>query len=263
MRSGSCSYLAFVPGLRQVVLVGSLTAAHGLALACGGQDGDGSSSAGESTTGGPTSSGGEPTTTAANSSGTTGTAACEDPSDANLGPEVLVTLRNAGAAPIYVSVRSDCDRGLAFDLHASDGHVLRTSLGSAGDVCSWSCDHVLGGGACACPMGCVVWDEVVQIDPGAAYAQSWPGDEYRSAALDAACADETCGPSCAARMQAPSGLYTVVARAGDAIDGCPTCGCEAGPAGWCIVEGRPGGTETNVMAMLEFPQQTALELVFP
>lgn len=185
---------------------------------------------------------------------------CEDPSVSQTGPEVSVTLRNSGAAPIYVPYLSDCDRALPFRLRDASDRFLHTSLDTAGDSCAVSCAQAIAGET-SCPMGCPEFEKSVKIEPGGAYGVVWPGDEYRRVTLGPECMSSA--GSCSALTQAPPGLYAVLAEAGDAVEGCDVCDCEAGPAGWCVTVGRPGGTQISLMATLDYPQQTTLELEFP
>lgn len=201
-------------------------------------------------TGSTSTSGGEPTTAAT----------CEDPSLPQTGPEVNVTLRNTGDVPIYVPYLSDCDRELPFRLRDASDRFLDTSLDTAGDFCDVSCAQAIAG-ELGCPMGCPEFEKSVKIEPGGAYGVVWPGDEYLRVTLGPEC--RSSAGSCAARAQAPPSLYTALAEAGDAVEGCDVCGCVVGPAGWCVTAGHLGGTRISVMATLDYPQQTTLELQFP
>lgn len=206
------------------------------------------------TTGTPTASGTLDPTTGAQQT-------CDDPSVAEVGPEVTVHLKNDGASPIFVDRRVFCSAADPFSIVSPGGETLHTGLG----LCDFSCAVVLAED-CGCQAGCGDPGRVVQIDPGVTYTVAWSGEHWADATLPAECVG-TCGESCLAREQAPAGMYKVVARASGQVEGCDDCGCVGDSAGdsigWCEIEGARAGEEVVVEGALDYPAQTEITLVFP
>lgn len=231
-----------------------------LAAACGdkGDDTDGTPTGTTSPTTDPTD--GDPTTetsTDGTTAPTTGEPACVDPSLTDIGPAVAVTLRNDGAARLFLNLQEMCTSVLPIALRDAGDVAVKINK----DACENGCDAVLSGG-CGCPAGCPIGD-VVQLEPGGTFVTTWSGRVWNEHTLPAECPMDGCEPQCFAAAQAPAGTYTVSARALDAVVDCEPCTCEPGPEGSCVFTGGFAmGAEVVAEAELVYPTQTAVEVAF-
>jgi hypothetical protein len=186
-----------------------------------------------------------------------GPTAC-DPSTADIGPEVSVTIRNETAAPLYFTQTEFCSALPPFLIRRGAERV------------DWyvepcvSCDAVIDG-QCGCPALCAA-DSVIRIDPGGSYEEAWTGAEAFSATLPAECTTEGCGDQCTALAQAVDGAYTARANAGTEVTcgmGIP-CDCIDTPddAGWCSAPGIRAGDQLQVDVDFDYPDTDSVEIVF-
>lgn len=215
---------------------------------------DGSTTDGTSTTGGGTA-------TSATTTATGGLEVCEDPSVPvdEIGPAVAVTVRNAGAADIFIAGHGFCGDPV-FTLHDADDNQVLTWIGAE---CPPLCGAVLGDGHCGCnDIGCL--PGVVKIAPGGVFVDTWKGFRFELVQPPAECVPESCvGQSCSIRRQTESGIYTVAASANSAfVCTIDDCACEPNAEGWCVVPDAELEPATTVTAMLDYPNETAVELVF-
>lgn len=242
-----------MPCLRANFLLLSL-----LLAACGEKGGETESVGGSSTTTEPPGTGstlGESSTTDAPTTGEP--AACVDPSLVEFGPAVQITLHNAGATRLFVNLQEECTRVLPIELRDADDVAVDVNRSD----CEFSCETALAGN-CGCPAGCGL-GSVIQLEPGGTWPLQWSGQRWVEAELPAECPAEDCSPSCLAADQAPDGAYTVSARAFDMATECDTCTCEPGPEGSCeLMFAFASGAEALATAALDYPAQTAVELVF-
>ncbi|MFY0536386.1 hypothetical protein [Nannocystis pusilla] len=188
---------------------------------------------------------------------TTGEPACVDPSLTDIGPAVEVTLRNNGAARLFLNLQEMCTSVLPIALRDAGDVAVKINK----DACENGCDAVLSGG-CGCPAGCGP-GQVVQLEPGGTFVTSWTGRVWNELTVPAECPMDGCQPQCFAADQAPAGTYTVSARALDAVIDCETCTCEPGPEGSCLINGGFAmGAEVVAEAELVYPTQTGVEVAF-
>lgn len=233
-------------------------AALTLALAtCGdklGETTSAGSATGETTTTDSGSDGAASATADTPTSGSTGAPACDIPPAAGVGPPVTVTVRNAGAAPIFIVPCDTCDHSVLYGkVGDAFGGCLRL-LGpdmqpfdiTGTDPCDFRCSAALFG-KCGCGDGCG-YSGHLQLDPGASFQAVWSGGEYGVVELPLACYGE-CGVSfpelaggCEVSLPANPGVYTFVAT--------------ATPERW-------SGPEVQASVSFDYPAMTAVELVFP
>lgn len=241
---------------------GWLAACLLLVAACPGKDGlltDYSFNTDGSTTDGATATG---ATTEISATATTTTGepdVCEDPAEEVVGPTVTVTVRNAGAADIFVRGHGFCGDPI-FTVNDADDDPLITWIGAD---CPPSCSVVLQHGECGCnDIGCA--PGVVKIAPGGAFVDSWSGGRFDIIQPPAACVPESCvGQSCSVRRQTEPGTYTVAAHANSAfVCTIGDCACEPGAEGWCVVPDVELDPVATVAAELHYPDDGAVELVF-
>ncbi|MCY0995181.1 hypothetical protein OV203_49095 [Nannocystis sp. ILAH1] len=226
----------------------------GLALAaCGGDKSE--TTADTSSSSGPTTSGTSdtdpPTPT------TTGEPdVCADPSDLDIGPAVTLTLRNGGAAPIFLVVDDGCG-GQPFSVAPEGGSQLHTHA-LACEACATAALQ------CGCDDGCGN-DEIIQLDPDGRLELVWAGDHFEASPVPSACVEQFCGfMTCLARRQVAPARLDIVAFATSAVGECgDACTCTADAEGWCVLAGQPAGVQRLAEAQLDYPAATALELVFP
>lgn len=244
-----------------LTLRGLLSACLLLAAGCTVKDGvltdfftsDGTTTDG-STTGGATG-------TSATTTATGGLDVCEDPSVPvdEIGPAVAVTVRNAGAADIFVLGHGFCGDPV-FTLHDADDNQVLTWIGAD---CPPMCEQVLEYDNCGCnDIGCT--PGVVRIAPGGVFVDTWKGFRFDIVQPPVECVSESCaGQSCSIRRQTESAIYTVAARADSAfVCTIGDCACEPNAEGWCVVPDAELVPVTTVTAMLDYPNETAVELVF-
>lgn len=213
-----------------------------------------------SSTDAPTSTDSPTSTDAQTSTGLSSTGepvTCEGPPDAEVGPEVKVSLQNAGDATIWVDRRLFCGHVLPFDIVDAEGEKLNLMLG----LCEFTCEEVLVGD-CGCQAGCGEPDQVITIQPGETLEIAWSGAHWGTVPLTEACA-MGCEASCVARQQATPGKYKVIARSSGALAGCDACECEPSEDGLCVVSAIRTGSELVVEAEFDYPAQTAVAIVFP
>jgi hypothetical protein len=230
-----------------------------LAAACGdkGDDTDGTPTGTTTTDSGPTTGTTTDHSTDGTTAPTTGEPACVDPSLTDIGPAVEVTLRNDGAARLFINLQEMCTSVLPIALRDAGDVALKIDK----DICENGCDAVLSGG-CGCPAGCGP-GQVVQLEPGGTFVTTWSGRVWIETTVPAECPMDGCQPQCFAAAQAPAGTYTVSARALDAVVDCVACTCEPGPEGSCLINGGFAmGAETVAEAELVYPTQTGLEVAF-
>lgn len=231
-----------------------------LAAACGekGDDTDGTPTGTTSPTTDTTD--GDPTTgtsTDGTPAPTTGEPACVDPSLTDIGPAVEITLRNDGAARLFLNLQEMCTSVLPIALRDAGDVAVKINK----DACENGCDAVLSGG-CGCPAGCPIGN-VIQLEPGGTFVTTWSGRVWNELTLPAECPMDGCEPQCFAAAQAPAGTYTVSARALDAVVDCEPCTCEPGPDGSCVLNGGFAmGAEVVAEAELVYPTQTGVEVAF-
>jgi hypothetical protein len=188
---------------------------------------------------------------------TTGEPACVDPSLTDIGPAVEVTLRNNGAARLFLNLQEMCTTVLPIALRDAGDVAVKINK----DACENSCDEVLSGG-CGCPAGCPI-GAVIQLEPGGTFVTTWTGRVWNEVTMPAECPMNGCQPQCFAAAQAPAGTYTVSARAHDMVGECVACTCEPGPEGSCEISGGLAmGAEAVAEAELVYPTQTGIEVVF-
>lgn len=242
------------PRLPGIVLLLSLTA-------CGDKE-TGSGTTGSSDTTGSSGTSG-PTGTAGTDSGGTSTGtpttgepgACVDPSETDIGPAVAVTIRNDTAMPLFFPLADLCDPLLPFQVLDADDVVVKTTV----RACEFSCETVLQGN-CGCGLGCGT-APAVKIEPGGAHIATWSGVQWITTAVLAECV-EGCEPECVARATTPAGTYTLRSTAYEAVTACEPCDCQAGPDGTCEVAGEGEGQTFTAEITIDYPGETAAEIVF-
>lgn len=184
---------------------------------------------------------------------------CEDPSQEVVGPEVTVTVRNAGVADIFVLGGGFCSDP-PFSLEDASGEPMITWIGAS---CPPSCSLVLEFGECGCPdIGCQ--PGVIRLTPGGSYEATWSGVHYLIAEVLEECVPEQCaGGSCSAPQQTEPGAYTFIAH-GNAAFTCTLddCSCEPNAQGWCMVPEAVLEPAITAEAVLTYPDDGAVELVF-
>ena len=226
----------------------------------GDTDGDAASDAGTSETGASaTATAG--TTSDVDTTGATGGALCQAIADIEPSPAVEVTLRNAGAEPVFFVRTSGCDYIDPLAVAGPDGDtpVQWTLQG-----CSFTCSQI-SAGACSCPAACAQ-DSVLQLAPGGTYTITWSGARYEPIQAPPECVDDGgFGTDCLQVLQAAPGAYILTSVGGSEVTGCldPNgCTCTPNDEGWCdILATGVGGLERAAQATLDYPG-TAVELVF-
>jgi hypothetical protein len=231
----------------------------GTESATDGSSSDGSSSDGttDATTDAPATTGSSTDTPTTDGSTTEEPVTCEDPSVAEVGPEVKISLQNGGDGTIWVDRRLFCGRVLPFDIVDAEGTMLNLTLG----LCEFTCEEILAGD-CGCQAGCGEFDQVVTIQPGETLELAWSGAHWPTFPVTEACS-VGCETSCVARQQAAPGKYKVVARSSGALAECDKCECEESEPDLCVINAIRAGDELVVEAELDYPAQTAVVIVFP
>lgn len=243
------------------LLRGLLPACVLLVAACPGKDGlltEFQETSG-STTDASTATG---ATTDVSATGTTGGPdLCQDPSipPDQIGPAVMVTVRNTGAADIFVAGHGFCDEP-AFTVSDVDDNKVTVWNGAD---CPPMCGSVFESGQCGCnDIGCT--PGAIRIVPGGALVDAWSGERYDAIQPAAECVPAECvGQSCSVRRQTDAGAYNLTARASASVT-CPSgdCTCEPNAEGWCVVSDAQFDPITTVVAPLDYPTDVAVELVF-
>ncbi len=228
-------------------------AALTLALACCGDKAGEATSAGTSSGSATTEAASEPTSSAPSTGGSTGAPICKFPPAEEFGPPVTVTVRNSGLTPIAISNCDDCDGAVLFGtvggcvrLLGPDDQPVSVNRGS----CDFRCSSVLTG-KCGCGDGCNDSLGGIQLEPGASFVALWSGEHHVNVGADLplACFGE-CGEffpeslekGCEVSQAAMPGRYRFVARA--------------------LLEPGPG-PDVAAEVSFDYPQMTAVEIVFP
>lgn len=193
--------------------------------------------------------------------GSTGGDVCEALADVEPAPAVAVTLRNAGAEPVFVQYASGCDY---VDLIAIAGPDADTPVQWNKGSCSFTCSEIATG-FCGCPGFCAQ-DSVLMLAPGGTYGLTWSGGIYVPTEAPAACVGEgLCGTQCLQLLQAPGGTYSFTSIGGAAVSDCfdpNMCTCTPNAEGWCTINALGvGGAARAGSGKLMYPG-AAVEVVF-
>lgn len=199
--------------------------------------------------------------------GSGGGETCDDLTEPGPGEPspVGVTLRNDGAATIYVLSSSTCR--LEIYQVATDVLDAGQSLGRGG--CGRSCGSLLSEdcGLCEGDGACPPDPQVIVLPPGTTYvAETWSGVVLESREIPAECVKfPHCADSCVVTAGAPAGDYVFTAYALPTCTGDPAvCDCPSATES-CVTS--PGaalsGDSRMVSATIAVPTAAAVELVFP
>lgn len=261
--------------MRSIPRLPTLCALLLLTLACGEKPADTESSdaSSASSSGASASASESDTTVSGTTTGTTGPTSggtlgettgglCDDLLDVTPTPAVTITLRNTGSAPVFFVHATGCEFVEPLAIAGPDGD---TPIEWRQDLCDFTCSQLFAE-QCACPGSCAQ-DSVLMLASGGAYTISWSGAIYVPTTVPPACAGEICGDMCMQVVQAPAGAYELHAIGGSEVSGCADpdmCSCTPNAEGWCDVSATGvGGTPREALATLQYPAETAGELVFP
>ena len=243
-----------------------VAATCGPTLGATGMSGSGSETGADESTSATTGSS-APTTGDAS---TTGPLVCEYPTNEITGPEVTVTLRNAGVAAIFVGsndivcqLQDVLVLSRLLELHDADDE--RLELDPWLDGCETRCDELIAG-QCGCDDTCQD-PRTLQLDPGGSVKLRWSGVYAVPVDLSPGCFGGECGlwesGHCMAPVQAVPASYQFVAFGHTELS-CAKCTCMANPDGWCEVDyWGPSGLELIARTSFDYPGTTAVEVVFP
>jgi hypothetical protein len=189
-----------------------------------------------------------------------GSPACDAYLDEAPPQNVAITVRNEGTATIFLGGEG-CAADIGVGLAAADGSAL--PQGASG--CGYTCEQLQTRPA-ACPADCAL-PPVVRVDPGGSYQLSWSGSYVEPASMPKSCYFEPsyAGPGCERRIVAPAGDYTLTASAWPqttCVDN--SCDCQPDASGSCVMQGFAGvgGTATQASAVVAYPSETSVEIVF-
>ncbi|MBL9105739.1 MAG: hypothetical protein JNL82_32755 [Myxococcales bacterium] len=195
-------------------------------------------------------------------SGTTGVDMCAPFDDVVPAPAVQISLRNEGAAPVFLIHVNFCETAPLVEIDGPDPDVAITWTHG---VCEFTCGQAQQG-ACGCPAFCAE-DSVLMIAPGGEFTFAWTGAVYTPAQMPEGCTeDESCSPDCLLAGQAVDGTYKLVARASTSAIICAdpnTCTCTPNADGYCEVAASGIGAELRLAeADIKYPINTSVDLVF-
>lgn len=185
---------------------------------------------------------------------TTGPQTCDAfLSDAEIGPEVEITLVNDGSAPVWLATIG-CGETPVFQLVDSE-RVDHAKFHS----CETRACGLLVEGHCEDTCNNCAPPRALRVDPGGSFTTKWRGIFREEMTMSAECAaDEACQGECIADRQAAPGAYEVRVEAFAACTG--DCVCD-GPAvdGWCRLFGSLETSQPRTLvAQLSYPEVTAL-----
>jgi len=177
--------------------------------------------------------------------------------------EVTVRLKNSSPTTLYLGSQGGCGFE-PFALKDEKGNPLLWQLGSCAQTCV-----ALQNGSCACAADCAL-PPVFLIPAGGVFETSWKGSVFASAMMPASCfKDETCAPGgCLLEQAAPTGAIEVSGTLWDSLMNCPmgmpTCTCDPGTGGACLIPGAAmvGGAQHTATAKLSYPSSKLVEVVF-
>ena len=189
---------------------------------------------------------------------------CEGFDDVTESTIVTLTVRNATAAPVYLS-GSDCSAEI--DLHLFDEDDQEVSFRTGN--CHFTCEQLqrsegICAAACALPP-------IVMLAPGGTYDLAWSGMVNLPVEMPAGCyfGAEYATDTCDQRIVAPSASYAFEVTGYDdswcPLDQPGACECTPDASGSCLVDSYGdiiGGEGVAARATLSFPSQSAVELVF-
>ncbi len=206
-------------------------------VGCGPEPVDGEPNTGSGTSGSvpQTSSSSSSSANPSTESSSTDAPACEgdfehDPS----GPDVEVNVTNASEEVVYLELQFAC---VSSYLRLED--ATGESLEWRTDGWLPSCEELAGGSPICGGPGCIA--SAIRLEPGAVYAETWPGYVFELQTLGDAClvgVSEDCGNTCYIRRNPPGGTYRLSLRYASEAD----CG-EQDCAELCENDVGPGACE--------------------
>lgn len=203
-----------------------------------------------------------------NGSGGTGSGGngtqCEGFEDTTERADVTVSIRNATAAPIYLTGLG-CDADIDLRLYDEDDQRIDFRAG----VCHFTCEELQQSEA-ICAADCAI-PPIVMIAPGGSYDMPWDGTIHRPAQMPESCYlnPEYATQGCDRRTVAPAATYQFEVSAHDdswcPLDQPGACTCTPDASGSCTFEqpyGEIVGEGRPARADLVFPSETRAEIVF-
>lgn len=193
---------------------------------------------------------------------TTSGDACAEYEDAIPVPEVVISLQNDSAAPVFLFHVHFCAPVQLVEISAPDSDQPLQWMDS---ICDFTCGEALTGNCGACPPFCPE-DKVLMIAPGGRHSFAWTGSVFSQAALSLACGAAECGDTCLKVSQAANADYKLVARASSSAIICADpnmCTCVPNQEGWCDVMASGIGADVKLAeGTLEYPNEQSITLTF-